>query len=216
MIVFVRTKNETETPRSWWARGWSAAAINGDLPQAARERTIGQLKSGKLDILVDRCAARGLDVDRISHVVNFDIPTDTRCLRTASGAQGPCGTQRRRHLVRHPRERHQLRAIERVTGQTLTAMPLPSVEDINATRLSRFDEAITAALGNDTRIDFFPRRNHYVNEFDVPEVDVAAALAAVMQGEPLLLDAKADFAPEQFRGGRKEREETRRPPRTRW
>ncbi|MFZ2479635.1 MAG: DbpA RNA binding domain-containing protein [Propioniciclava sp.] len=88
-------------------------------------------------------------------------------------------------------------------------MQLPSVDDINATRLSRFDEAITAALGNDERIDFFRDVvNHYVNEFDVPEVDVAAALAAVMQGEePLLLDAKADFAPEQFRGGRKDRED---------
>ena len=211
MIVFVRTKNETETlAEKLRARGWSAAAINGDLPQAARERTIGQLKSGKLDILVATdVAARGLDVDRISHVVNFDIPTDTESYVHRVGRTGRAGRSGDAISFVTPRERHQLRAIERVTGQTLTAMPLPSVEDINATRLSRFDEAITAALGNDTRIDFFRDVvNHYVNEFDVPEVDVAAALAAVMQGEePLLLDAKADFAPEQFRGGRKEREE---------
>ncbi len=211
MIVFVRTKNETETlAEKLRARGWSAAAINGDLPQAARERTIGQLKSGKLDIRVATdVAARGLDVDRISHVVNFDIPTDTESYVHRVGRTGRAGRSGDAISFVTPRERHQLRAIERVTGQTLTAMPLPSVEDINATRLSRFDEAITAALGNDTRIDFFRDVvNHYVNEFDVPEVDVAAALAAVMQGEePLLLDAKADFAPEQFRGGRKEREE---------
>ncbi len=211
MIVFVRTKNETETlAEKLRARGWSAAAINGDLPQAARERTINQLKSGKLDILVATdVAARGLDVDRISHVINFDIPTDTESYVHRVGRTGRAGRSGDAISFVTPRERHQLRAIERVTGQTLTAMPLPSVEDINATRLSRFDEAITAALGNDTRIDFFRDVvNHYVNEFDVPEVDVAAALAAVMQGEePLLLDAKADFAPEQFRGGRKEREE---------
>ena len=211
MIVFVRTKNETELlAEKLRARGWSAAAINGDLAQAARERTIGQLKTGKLDILVATdVAARGLDVDRISHVVNYDIPIDTESYVHRVGRTGRAGRSGDAISFITPRERHQLRNIERVTGQTLTAMQLPSVDDINATRLSRFDEAITAALGNDERIDFFRDVvNHYVNEFDVPEVDVAAALAAVMQGEePLLLDAKADFAPEQFRGGRKDRED---------
>ncbi|MFZ2479636.1 MAG: DEAD/DEAH box helicase [Propioniciclava sp.] len=102
MIVFVRTKNETELlAEKLRARGWSAAAINGDLAQAARERTIGQLKTGKLDILVATdVAARGLDVDRISHVVNYDIPIDTESYVHRVGRTGR--TQRRRHLVHHP------------------------------------------------------------------------------------------------------------------
>lgn len=211
MIVFVRTKNETETlAEKLRARGWSASAINGDLPQASRERTIGQLKSGKLDILVATdVAARGLDVDRISHVVNFDIPTDTESYVHRIGRTGRAGRTGDAISFVTPRERHQLRAIERVTGQALSLMELPSVADINATRLSRFDGAITEALAKGDTIEFFRDVvSHYVAEFDVPEVDVAAALATVMQGgEPLLLDSDADFTPEQFKGGRRERDD---------
>lgn len=203
MIVFVRTKIETETvAEKLRARGLSAAAINGDLPQAARERTINQLKSGKLDILVATdVAARGLDVERISHVVNFDIPTDTESYVHRIGRTGRAGRSGDAISFVTPRERHLLRSIERATGQELTHMPLPSADDINATRLSRFDDAITAALGEPDKIDFF--RDvvaHYVNEYDVPEVDVAAALAAVLQGdEPMLLDPERAPAGERFR-----------------
>ena len=211
MIVFVRTKNETETlAEKLRARGWSAAAINGDLPQAARERTINQLKSGKLDILVATdVAARGLDVDRISHVINFDIPTDTESYVHRIGRTGRAGRTGDAISFVTPRERHMLRSIERATGQTLTAMDLPSVADINATRLTRFDESITEALSKPESIDFFRDVvSHYVHEFDVPELDVAAALAAVMQGEePLLLEEKSEPAPEQFKGGRRDRDD---------
>ena len=211
MIVFVRTKNETETlAEKLRARGWSAAAINGDLPQAARERTINQLKSGKLDILVATdVAARGLDVERISHVVNFDIPTDTESYVHRIGRTGRAGRSGAAISFITPRERHLLRSIERVTGQTLAQMELPTVDDINATRLSRFDTAITEALADTERIDFFRDVvSHYVREFDVPEVDVAAALAAVGQGEePLLLDAAAEFKPEQFKGSKRDRDD---------
>lgn len=194
MIVFVRTKNETETlAEKLRARGFSAAAINGDIAQVQRERTIGQLKSGKLDILVATdVAARGLDVDRISHVVNFDIPTDTESYVHRSGRTGRAGRSGQAISFVTPRERHLLRAIERATGHALNQMSLPSVEDINATRLSRFDDAISAALGDAGRINFFRDVvSHYVNEYDVPDVDVAAALAAVLQGDdPMLLDAE--------------------------
>ena len=198
MIVFVRTKNETETlAEKLRARGFSATAINGDLNQAQRERTISQLKSGKLDILVATdVAARGLDVDRISHVVNYDIPTDTESYVHRSGRTGRAGRSGEAISFVTPRERHLLRSIERATRQTLTQMSLPTVEDINATRLNRFDDAITAALAGDN-IDFFREVvAHYVNEFDVPEVDVAAALAAVLQGdEPMLLEPDAHAQP---------------------
>ena len=218
MIVFVRTKNETETvAEKLRARGISAAAINGDLPQAARERTINQLKAAKLDVLVATdVAARGLDVDRISHVVNFDIPTDTESYVHRIGRTGRAGRSGAAISFITPRERHLLRAIERATGQELSHMPLPTADDINATRLSRFDDAITAALEEREKIDFFRDVvSHYVNEFDVPEVDVAAALAAVMQGdEPMLLDPEAERRSERFREEKAGRRRDDRPDRS--
>ncbi|GAA0423088.1 MULTISPECIES: DEAD/DEAH box helicase [Leifsonia] len=191
MIIFVRTKNETETlAERLRARGYSAAAINGDVAQAQRERTVDQLKSGKLDILVATdVAARGLDVERISHVVNFDIPIDTESYVHRIGRTGRAGRSGAAISFVTPRERRLLTAIEKATRQPLTQMQLPSVDDVNTTRLARFDDAITEALGQEDRISRF--RDiiaHYVEHHDVPEADVAAALAVVAQGEePLLL-----------------------------
>lgn len=198
MIVFVRTKNDTETlAEKLQARGFSAAAINGDVAQPQRERVIGQLKSGKLDILVATdVAARGLDVERISHVVNFDLPLDSESYVHRVGRTGRAGRSGEAVSFVTPRERRLLSSIERATKQSLSPMSLPSVEDINATRLSRFDDAITEALAAE-RIDFFRQVvAHYVDEYDVPEVDVAAALALNLQGdEPMLLDPAAEVRP---------------------
>ncbi|MFT4296412.1 MAG: DEAD/DEAH box helicase [Micropruina sp.] len=207
MIVFVRTKNETETlAEKLQARGFSAAAINGDVAQPQRERTIGQLKSGKLDILVATdVAARGLDVDRISHVVNFDIPTDTESYVHRIGRTGRAGRSGEAISFVTPRERHLLASIQRATGQTLEPMQVPTADDVNATRLSRFDDAITAALGSE-RLELFRQVvAHYVNEYDVPELDVAAALALRAQGEePLLLDPDPEPRPGRDRPSRGE------------
>ncbi|AWB89069.1 DEAD/DEAH box helicase [Salinibacterium hongtaonis] len=196
MIVFTRTKNETETlAEKLRARGYAAAAINGDVAQAQRERTVEQLKSGKLDILVATdVAARGLDVERISHVVNFDIPIDTESYVHRIGRTGRAGRSGAAISFVTPRERRLLTAIERATRQPLTQMQLPSVEDVNVTRLTRFDDAITEALSQTERISTFRDIiGHYVKHHDVPEADVAAALAIVSQGEtPLLLDPKAE------------------------
>ncbi|MEP9363099.1 DEAD/DEAH box helicase [Nocardioides sp. CN2-186] len=192
MIVFVRTKNETETlAEKLRARGFSAMAINGDVAQNQRERTVNQLKSGKLDILVATdVAARGLDVERISHVVNYDIPTDTESYVHRIGRTGRAGRSGDAISFVTPRERYLLKHIEKATRQPLTQMQLPTADDVNATRLSRFDDQITAALEQTTRIEAF--RDivaHYVREHDVPEADVAAALAVVAQGDtPLLID----------------------------
>ena len=211
MIVFVRTKNETETlAEKLRARGYTASAISGDVAQAQREKTVNQLKSGKLDILVATdVAARGLDVDRISHVVNFDLPIDTESYVHRIGRTGRAGRTGDAISFVTPRERRMLANIERATRQPLTQMQLPSVEDVNATRLTRFDEAITAALEQTARIDRF--RDiiaHYVEHHDVPEADVAAALAVVSQGEtPLLLD------PAQERTERFDRDDRTRTPR---
>ena len=199
MIVFVRTKNETETlAEKLRARGYSATAINGDIAQNVRERTVNQLKAGKLDILVATdVAARGLDVERISHVVNYDIPTDTESYVHRIGRTGRAGRSGDAISFVTPRERYLLKLIERTTKQPLVQMQLPSVEDVNETRLNRFDDQITSALTQTSRIDRFRDIiKHYVNEHDVPEVDVAAALAVVAQGDtPLLLDP-ADEKPQ--------------------
>ena len=214
MIIFARTKNETELlAEKLRARGYSAMAINGDVQQVQRERTINQLKSGKLDILVATdVAARGLDVERISHVVNYDIPIDTESYVHRIGRTGRAGRSGAAISFVTPRERRLLTAIEKATRQPLTQMQLPSVEDVNVTRLTRFDDAITAALDETDRISKF--RDiiaHYVSHHDVPEVDVAAALAVVSQGEtPLLLSAEDVRAQQRIeRDERVERSEQR-------
>ena len=202
MIVFVRTKNETETlAEKLRARGFSAMAINGDVAQAQRERTVNQLKSGKLDILVATdVAARGLDVERISHVVNYDIPTDTESYVHRIGRTGRAGRSGDAISFVTPRERYLLKAIEKATRQPLTQMQLPSVEDVNVTRLARFDDAITEALSSPNVGFFRDVVSHYVKANDVPEVDVAAALAVVLQGKtPLLLEPEPVRAPRQER-----------------
>jgi ATP-dependent RNA helicase DeaD len=196
MIVFARTKSATEEiAEKLRARGYSAAAINGDVAQPVREKTVNQLKSGKLDILVATdVAARGLDVERISHVVNFDISTDTESYVHRIGRTGRAGRSGDAISFVTPRERGLVTVIERATRQPLTQMQLPTADDVNLTRLARFDDRITAALGQTERIDGF--RDviaHYVRHHDVPEVDVAAALAVVAQGEsPLLLEPETE------------------------
>ncbi|MCL8026642.1 DEAD/DEAH box helicase [Nocardioides bruguierae] len=216
MIVFVRTKQETETvAEKLRARGFAAAAINGDVPQNVRERTVGQLKDGTLDVLVATdVAARGLDVERISHVLNYDIPTDTESYVHRIGRTGRAGRSGDAISFVTPRERYLLKHLEKATRQPLAAMELPSIEDVNSTRLTRFDDAITEALEQSERITAFRDIvDHYVRHHDVPEADVAAALAVVAQGDtPLLLDPSRDAIetpppgrerPE--RGGRDER-----------
>jgi ATP-dependent RNA helicase DeaD len=191
MIVFVRTKQATEVlAERLRARGFSAAAINGDIAQAQRERTINQLRDGRLDILVATdVAARGLDVERISHVVNYDIPTDTESYVHRIGRTGRAGRTGDALSFVTPRERHLLKSIERATRQPLTQMPLPSVEDVNETRVAKFTDSITDALASE-KLDFFRDLvNRYEQESDVPAADIAAALAVMAQdGQPLLLE----------------------------
>ncbi|WP_175585255.1 DEAD/DEAH box helicase [Nocardia cyriacigeorgica] len=179
MIIFVRTKQATEElAEKLRARGFSAAAINGDIAQAQRERTIGQLKAGTLDILVATdVAARGLDVDRISHVVNYDIPHDTESYVHRIGRTGRAGRSGEALLFVAPRERHLLKAIERATRHPLTEMQLPSVDDVNAQRVSKFGDAITENL-NSANIALFRKLiEEYEREHNISLVDIAAALA---------------------------------------
>jgi len=179
MIVFVRTKQATEeVAERLRARGFSAAAINGDIPQSQRERTIAALKDGDVDILIATdVAARGLDVDRISHVLNYDIPQDTESYVHRIGRTGRAGRSGAALLFVTPRERHLLKAIEKSTRQKLTEAELPTVEDVNAQRVARFRDSITDALGSPGIELFRSLIEDYERENNVPMADIAAALA---------------------------------------
>jgi len=190
MIVFVRTKQATEeVAERLRARGLSAAAINGDIPQSQRERTIAALREGGIDILVATdVAARGLDVERISHVLNYDIPHDTESYVHRIGRTGRAGRSGAALLFVSPRERHLLKSIEKATRQKLTEAELPSVEDVNAQRVAKFADSITDSLGA-PGIELFRRLvEDYEREHDVPMADIAAALAAQSRdGEAFLM-----------------------------
>ncbi|MBX3696792.1 MAG: DEAD/DEAH box helicase [Dokdonella sp.] len=194
MIIFARTKVATEElAERLQARGLAAAAINGDLAQAQRERAIQQLKDGKLDILVATdVAARGLDVERISHVLNYDIPYDTESYVHRIGRTGRAGREGDAILFVTPRERNMLRQIERATRQPIEIMELPSVQTVNDLRITRFKDRITTALAASDLGLFRSLIEQYEAEHDVPAIEIAAALARLAQGDkPLLLEAKA-------------------------
>ena len=130
MIIFVRTKNSTtELAEKLEARGYSCSPLNGDMNQAAREKAIERVKKGKLDILVATdVAARGLDIERMSHVVNYDIPYDTESYVHRIGRTGRAGRKGEAILFVAPREKRMLFAIEKATRQSITLMQLPSTE----------------------------------------------------------------------------------------
>jgi ATP-dependent RNA helicase DeaD len=189
MIVFVRTKQATEeVAERLRARGFSAAAINGDIPQAQREKTIAALRDGSIDILVATdVAARGLDVDRISHVLNYDIPHDTESYVHRIGRTGRAGRSGAALLFVSPRERHLLKAIEKATRQKLTEAELPTVDDVNAQRVAKFRDSITDSL-NAPGIELFRGLvEDYGRENNVPMADIAAALAVQSRDREFLL-----------------------------
>jgi ATP-dependent RNA helicase DeaD len=190
MIVFVRTKQATEeVAERLRARGFSAAAINGDIPQSQRERTIAALREGGIDILVATdVAARGLDVERISHVLNYDIPHDNESYVHRIGRTGRAGRSGAALLFVSPRERHLLKSIEKATRQKLTEAELPSVEDVNAQRVAKFADSITDSLGSPGMELFRRLVEDYEREHDVPMADIAAALAVQSRdGEAFLM-----------------------------
>lgn len=181
MIIFVRTKSATEElAERLRSRGFSAAAINGDLVQAQRERTVNALKSGALDILVATdVAARGLDVDRITHVVNYDIPHDPEAYVHRIGRTGRAGRSGEAILFVTPRERRLLSAIEKVSGRSVQETGVPSVDEVNARRTARFAQAITDSMGSAQFHVFRGLVEDYARTNDVDAIDVAAALAVM-------------------------------------
>jgi ATP-dependent RNA helicase DeaD len=206
MIVFARTKLGTEElATKLQARGFAAVAINGDMAQQARERTIEQLKNGKIDILVATdVAARGLDVERISHVVNYDVPSDPESYTHRIGRTGRAGRSGEAILFITPRERGLLKSIERATRQPVAPLQLPTVKAVNDVRIAKFKEQIASTLAEGGLDVFRSLIEEYEREQNVPAVDIAAALAKLARGDqPLLLEKpdrearpeRADFVP---------------------
>ena len=191
MIMFVRTKTATaQLSERLEARGYSAAALNGDMAQKDRERTVERLKKGELDILVATdVAARGLDVERISHVINYDIPHDTEGYIHRIGRTGRAGRKGEAILFVAPRERRMLGAIERATRQKIEPLQLPSTEMVNNKRIADFKQSITDTLAAGDSVFMHGLLEQYRMEHDVPAMDIAAALAQMTLGDkPLLLE----------------------------
>ena len=195
VLIFVRTRTMTvELAEKLEARGYASAGLSGDMPQRRREQTVEKLKKGGLDLLVATdVAARGLDIDRISHVINFDIPHDAGAYIHRIGRTGRAGRSGKAILFVAPRERRLLYAIERATRQKIPLLELPTTEMINDQRIARFKQALTDVLSSEDLGIFRMVLEQYQQEHNIAAVEMAAGLARLVQGdEPLLLAADVD------------------------
>jgi len=198
MLIFVRTKLQTlEVAEKLAAHGFNAEPLNGDMTQAERERTVERLKRGRLDILVATdVAARGLDLERLSLVVNYDIPTDPGAYVHRIGRTGRAGREGRALVFVEPRERHLLRAIERTIRRRIPELPIPTSEDLSAHRIERFSALVKKTLAEED-LDFFYRLvARIAREGELEAIDVAAALTYLVQRDrPLQLAPAPEPAP---------------------
>jgi len=208
VLIFVRTRTATEElAEKLEARGYAATALNGDIAQKQREATVNRLKKGHLDILVATdVAARGLDVERISHVINYDIPHDTESYVHRIGRTGRAGRTGEAILFVAPREKRMLHAIERATRKKIDSFTMPTTEAINDKRIAAFKQRITDTLEADDGLELFANIiEEYRREHNIPATEIAAALARMLQGNrPLLLrDEPKRRQPERERPQRK-------------
>lgn len=224
VIIFVRTKTATmELAEKLSARGYAVEPLNGDIPQNSRERTVDRLKKGKIDILVATdVVARGLDVERVSHVINYDVPYDTESYVHRIGRTGRAGRQGDAILFISHREKRMLFSIERATRQSIDTMTIPSISELNETRLSRFKNSVIEAISDSSIETLIPIVESIQAETEAAPEVIMAALAKIAQGdEPLILKEsdrpdlnarpprterpeRSDRAPRE-RGGRNER-----------
>ncbi len=213
ILLFVRTKiATTELAERLEARGYAAAALNGDMAQKQREQMIERLKKGSLDILVATdVAARGLDVGRISHVINYDIPHDAESYIHRIGRTGRAGRSGDAIMFVAPRERRMLSAIEKATRHKIERLELPSTEMVNNQRIANFKQGITDTLAGG-ELDFVQNLlEQYRLEHDVPAMEIAAALAKIAIGDrPLLLKNEKPARPMSEAKQHKDRPEPRR------
>jgi ATP-dependent RNA helicase DeaD len=181
VLVFTRTKNAAaQVAERLEARGYSVAALHGDMGQPLRERVIDRLRSGSVEIVVATdVAARGLDVERISHVVNYDIPNDVEAYVHRIGRTGRAGRPGIAVLFVTPRERRMLQDIERFTGQRVEPMKMPTPADVAARRSELFKESLRKAIGEAELELYLTLVEDLVEEgFEIAEIAAAAAYLA--------------------------------------
>jgi ATP-dependent RNA helicase DeaD len=185
MLVFVRTKIATdELSQKLEARGYACAALSGDIKQVQREKIVDRLKNGSLDIVVATdVAARGLDVERISHVINYDVPYDTETYIHRIGRTGRAGRKGVAILFISQREKRMLRSIEKATRSPIEPMQLPSQKDISERRISQFKQTIADTIEAEDLFFFEDLVNRYQQEQDLRLSEIAAALAFMVQKE---------------------------------
>lgn len=219
MLIFVRTKIATlELAEKLEARGFSAGALNGDMTQEARERTVEGFKRGRVDVLVATdVAARGLHVDRISHVLNFDIPFDAETYTHRIGRTGRAGRSGTAVLFVSAREMGMLRTVERTTGRKIPRFEMPTPEDVANIRIDRFVDKVQAALKQIESLPYKDLVETLVERIDAPAEVIAAALCAIINEDaPLFVEKSESFPVEKSERPRSEngRRESRRPERT--
>jgi len=185
IIIFVRTKTATaELAEKLEARGYSASALNGDMNQALRERTISRLKNKQLDIIVATdVAARGIDVERVSHVINFDIPYDSEAYVHRIGRTGRAGRSGKAILLVAPREKRLLQTIERATRTTIAQMDIPSGSEVSDNRILQFKQRMTDVLESQDLTFIYEMLSQYSTEADRSAEEIASALAYMLQKE---------------------------------
>ncbi len=194
VLIFARTKAGTlDLADMLENRGFVVAPLNGDIPQAKREKTVDKLKRGQIDIIVATdVAARGLDVERISHVINYDIPHDIEAYIHRVGRTGRAGRSGEAILFLGPRERWMLKAIERATKHKIEPFEIPTTKVINEIRVKNYKDRISKNLANDENTFYRELMKDYCEENGLDPIDVAGALAKMVQGkQPLLLKEKA-------------------------
>lgn len=214
VIVFAKTKVGTvELAEGLVEAGFSAVALNGDVPQAQRERTVDQLKSGVINIVVATdVAARGLDVQRISHVINYDLPFDTEAYVHRIGRTGRAGRSGEAILFVAPSQRGFLRVIERGTSQTLEPMTIPDAKTITKIRIQRFKDAISETIKNKPSAFYLDLVTEYQQATDAQPLEIAAALASMLHGDRSLImqetmDSRRDERFDRGDRGDRQREE---------
>ena len=219
ILIFVRTKIETvELSEKLAARGYASTALNGDITQKLREQTVNRLKAGKLDMLVATdVAARGLDVERISHVINYDIPNDPEAYTHRIGRTGRAGREGETILFVTPREQHLLRMIEKVTSKKIERMYMPTAESINQERIQRFKQRLGETISTDDTSLFRSIIEEFQTESGHSALEIASALAKISQGvQPFLVTAKNESRKEKprndNRGDRKARPDADKAP----
>jgi len=222
MIIFVRTKSMTvELAEKLEARGFSAYALNGDLNQALREKTINRLKNGGIDIIVATdVAARGLDVERVSHVINFDIPYDTESYVHRIGRTGRAGREGKAILFVTPKERRLLSAIEKANRQKLTALQVPSGEQVSQQRIARFQTTVQETIQNQDLSSFRELVEQLSHDTETDVGEIAAALVWQAQQErplfpkfaPLPDHGRSSSRPDRKRSDDRDRSSHRPPP----